>query len=202
MTGTKPFNPTGLGCVSQVVQPPVGPAGHRNARHRRTPLSTRHPRRRPEPATRPVESRSFLVAADYQLRPGVRSTAPDSCAAATTGSPPVSGPAESRAAGQGDPNDEVTLACVDFVADELAVDHAEALTGLVQDPPGLVDKLITTWCRCWAHSAESGRPTEVVDITQQIDEMLDAVPGLRRGKKRIETQGTTARRGSPRHRAS
>ena len=83
----------------------------------------------------------------------------------------------------------------DFVADELTVDHAEALTGLIQDAPSLIEKLSNDVVPVLDSLGTVGADLrEVVDTTEQMDEMLGAVPGLGRVKKRIETQKTPARR--------
>jgi ABC-type transporter Mla subunit MlaD len=83
----------------------------------------------------------------------------------------------------------------DFVADELTVEHAEALTGLIQDAPDLVDKLSNDVVPVLDSLGTVGADLrEVVDTTQQMDEMLGAVPGLGRVKKRIEKKERPPRR--------
>lgn len=83
----------------------------------------------------------------------------------------------------------------DFVANELTVDHAEAFTGLIQDAPELVDKLSNEVMPVLDSLDTVGADLrQVVDTTAQMDEMLGAVPGLGRVKKRIEKKQTTTRR--------
>ena len=86
----------------------------------------------------------------------------------------------------------------DFVAEELTIDHAEALTGLIQDAPDLVDKLSNDVVPVLDSLGTVGADLrEVVETTTQMDEMLGAVPGLGRVKKRIEKEA-----GPPRRRAA
>lgn len=83
----------------------------------------------------------------------------------------------------------------DSLADGLTVDHAEALTGLIQDAPDLVDKLSNDVVPVLDSLGTVGADLrEVVDTTQQMDEMLGAVPGLGRVKKRIEKKAGPPRR--------
>lgn len=83
----------------------------------------------------------------------------------------------------------------DSVAEGLTVEHAEAITGLIQDAPALVDKLSNDVVPVLDSLGTVGADLrEVVDTTQQMDEMLGAVPGLGRVKKRIEKKEGTPRR--------
>lgn len=83
----------------------------------------------------------------------------------------------------------------DVVADGLTIEHAEALTGLIQDAPELVDKLSNDVVPVLDSLGTVGADLrEVVDTTQQMDEMLGAVPGLGRVKKRIEKNAVAPRR--------
>lgn len=86
----------------------------------------------------------------------------------------------------------------DVVAEGLTIEHGEALTGLIQDAPELVDKLSNDVVPVLDSLGTVGADLrEVVDTTQQMDEMLGAVPGLGRVKKRIEKKA-----GPPRRRAA
>lgn len=83
----------------------------------------------------------------------------------------------------------------DFVAEEVTVDDAEAFAALVHSAPDLVDKLSNDVVPVLDSLDTVGSDLrEVMDTTQQMDEMLGAVPGLGRVKKRIERQQTPSRR--------
>ena len=82
----------------------------------------------------------------------------------------------------------------DFIAEEITVDDAEAFTALVHDAPELVDKLTNDVVPVLDSLDTVGADLrEVVDTTQQMDEMLGAVPGLGRVRKRIAKQQTPRR---------
>lgn len=77
----------------------------------------------------------------------------------------------------------------DAIAEEVTMDDAEALTGLIHNVPELVDKLSNDVVPVLDSLDTVGSDLrEVMDNTQQMDEMLGAVPGLGRVKKRIEKQ--------------
>lgn len=62
------------------------------------------------------------------------------------------------------------------------------MTGLIQDAAELVDKLSNDGVPVLDSLGTVGADLrEVVDTTQQMDEMLGPVPGLGRVKKRIQT---------------
>jgi ABC-type transporter Mla subunit MlaD len=83
----------------------------------------------------------------------------------------------------------------EFVANQVTVEHAEALTGLIETAPELVDKLNNGVLPVMDSLDTVGSDLrEVLDTTQQMDEMLGAVPGLGRVKKRIEKQQPSSRR--------
>ena len=83
----------------------------------------------------------------------------------------------------------------EFVAAEITVDHAEAFTALIQSAPELVDKLTNDVVPVLDSLDTVGSDLrEVMDTTQQMDEMLGAVPGLGRVKKRIEREQAPPKR--------
>ena len=83
----------------------------------------------------------------------------------------------------------------DSVADQITVEDAEALTALARSAPELVDKLSNDVVPVLDSLDTVGSDLrEVMDTTQQMDEMLGAVPGLGRVKKRIERQQPASRR--------
>ena len=84
---------------------------------------------------------------------------------------------------------------VDSVAEQITIEDAEALTALARTAPELVDKLSNDVVPVLDSLDTVGADLrEVVDTTQQMDEMLGAVPGLGRVKKRIERRQPAARR--------
>lgn len=83
----------------------------------------------------------------------------------------------------------------DSVAEQITVEDAEAFTALVHSAPQLVEKLSNDVVPVLDSLDTVGSDLrEVMDTTQQMDEMLGAVPGLGRVKKRIERQQPAARR--------
>lgn len=83
----------------------------------------------------------------------------------------------------------------DVVAEQVTVDDAEAFTELIRSAPQLVEKLSNDVVPVLDSLDTVGSDLrEVMDTTQQMDEMLGAVPGLGRVKKRIERQQTPTRR--------
>ena len=78
---------------------------------------------------------------------------------------------------------------VDYAANEITVDDAEAFTALIHNAPDLVDKLNNQVVPVLDSLDTVGSDLrEVMDNTQQMDQMLGAVPGLGRVKKRIERE--------------
>lgn len=77
----------------------------------------------------------------------------------------------------------------EFVADNITVDGAQAMTALIHSAPELVDKLTDDVLPVRDSLDTVGSDLrEVMDNTQQMDEMLGAVPGMSRVKKRIEKE--------------
>lgn len=77
----------------------------------------------------------------------------------------------------------------DFVADTITVDDAEALTALIHSAPELVERLTDDVLPVLDSLDTVGADLrEVMDNTQQMDEMLGAVPGMGRVKKRMQKE--------------
>lgn len=75
------------------------------------------------------------------------------------------------------------------VADTITVEDAEALTAMMRSAPELVDKLTDDVLPVLDSLDTVGSDLrEVMDNTQQMDEMLGAVPGMSRVKKRIQKE--------------
>lgn len=86
----------------------------------------------------------------------------------------------------------------DTIADDVTVDDARAITAMLHTAPELVDKLNDDVLPVLDSLDTVGSDLrEVVDTTQQMDEMLGAVPGMGRVKKRIEKQQTVSRPVAP-----
>lgn len=82
----------------------------------------------------------------------------------------------------------------DAIAEEVTVEDAQALTSMIHSAPELVDKLSNDVVPVLDSLDTVGSDLrEVMDTTQQLDEMLGAVPGMGRVKKRIEKQQTLPR---------